>query len=235
MPGQISYYNEFGKQFENSILQCPEPEFWTTDYEQKGRVYCEIKDRVSKQNELASTYFYKGSAVLDIGCGFGRQAILLARQGYKVTGIDTSSVFIEIAKKLFERSALNGDFFCGDLLTTNLTSSKFSQVLVLDVLEHIRPAVRRAFFEKLFDICSAQAIVILSLPRIKQRFTSKINNAIRRRITQHLSYFRHREEHPYPIPGISEIIGLMKGRFVLMHFSESTETAFYVLQRIEKI
>jgi hypothetical protein len=52
MPGQINYYNLFGKQYEENILACPEPEFWTTDYDQKGRVYLEIKKRIETQKNL---------------------------------------------------------------------------------------------------------------------------------------------------------------------------------------
>jgi len=51
---------------------------------------------------LASNYDYipTGASVLDMGMGEGRNAVFLARKGYKVTGIDISSVAIRKAKAL---------------------------------------------------------------------------------------------------------------------------------------
>src|SRR6266496_1040173 len=40
-----------------------------------------------------------GAAVLDCPCGFGRHAIVLARQGYKVTGSDRSQVLLDEARR----------------------------------------------------------------------------------------------------------------------------------------
>ncbi len=42
------------------------------------------------------------AAILDVGCGFGRHSIELARRGYKVVGIDSSATMIAAAE---ERSA----------------------------------------------------------------------------------------------------------------------------------
>src|SRR5436190_7076781 len=116
MPGQVNYYNHFGKRYEDSILSCPEPESWTTDYKEKGRVYQEMKVRVAQQQQLILTHFDKNIPVLDIGCGFGRQAFLLAKNGFNVMGIDTSDIFIKIAQRLFERYNYKGIFLCTDFL-----------------------------------------------------------------------------------------------------------------------
>ena len=79
MPGQVNYYNRFGKKYEQDILNCPEPELWTTDYHEQGRVYREMKERIKQQQELILDHFDKKFPVIDIGCGFGRQAVLLAK------------------------------------------------------------------------------------------------------------------------------------------------------------
>jgi 2-polyprenyl-3-methyl-5-hydroxy-6-metoxy-1,4-benzoquinol methylase len=38
-------------------------------------------------------------AILDLGCGHGRMANALAEQGARVTGLDASPYFLEIARK----------------------------------------------------------------------------------------------------------------------------------------
>lgn len=39
-----------------------------------------------------------GMSVLDVGCGPGRHALEFARRGYRVTGIDISATFVDIAR-----------------------------------------------------------------------------------------------------------------------------------------
>ncbi len=53
--------------------------------------------------------------VLDLGCGPGRHAINFAKKGYNVTGIDTTKVFIEEAKKRAEKEKLNINFIIEDM------------------------------------------------------------------------------------------------------------------------
>ncbi len=54
--------------------------------------------------------------VLDMGCGRGRHAILLARHGYNVTGVDLSGQAIRIARqKASEEGYTNVTFETGDM------------------------------------------------------------------------------------------------------------------------
>lgn len=231
MSSQVPYYDQFGLLYRKSILQCPEPECWTTDYASKGRVYQEMKQRVQQQEALVLQYFKKDIPVLDIGCGFGRQAILLARQGFAVTGTDTSPVFISIAQELFSTHHLQGTLLVTDLLTTPLQGPAFSQVLLLDVLEHIPPRKRKPFIEALGSCTASGARIIVSLPQVKTRLRSQLNNRIRKAITQHFTFFLEREEHPYPIPDKHALMNLIKGHFRSMEEIQTEETGYYILEK----
>ena len=46
-----------------------------------------------------------GARILDIGCGFGRHALCLARRGYRVTGLDLSEPMLALAR---EKAASTG-------------------------------------------------------------------------------------------------------------------------------
>jgi 2-polyprenyl-3-methyl-5-hydroxy-6-metoxy-1,4-benzoquinol methylase len=232
MPGQVSYYNQFGNLYKESILACPEPHLWTTDYNEQGRVYHEMKERIAQQQQLIEKYFDKAEPVLDIGCGFGRQAYWLALNGYKVSGTDTSDVFIDIANSLFEKNKLKGAFICTDILRDNKLTGSYRQILLFDVLEHIPPNKRRQFFERLHSLSGDAATLIISLPHVKKRLSSWVNNTMRRAITQHLPYFLNKEEHPYPIPNKNRIAALSKGLFNVHMFQSTPATDYYILHRI---
>jgi 2-polyprenyl-3-methyl-5-hydroxy-6-metoxy-1,4-benzoquinol methylase len=231
VPEQVEYYNHFALANRELILSCPEPEFWTTDYQEKGRVYREMLERIEQQRQLIATYFNKQDKILDIGCGFGRQACMLARNGYKVVGTDTSNAFIKIAEALFDKHGYSGEFVCTDITSENKISGSYRQVLLLDVLEHIRTSRRGIIFKKLHELSSPGATLIVSLPHVKKRLSSQLNNRVRRAITQHFAYFMQKEEHPYPVPGKSKIIKLAKGYFVLNAFVNSAATDYYVFNR----
>ncbi|MDX1417777.1 MAG: class I SAM-dependent methyltransferase [Candidatus Promineifilaceae bacterium] len=51
-----------------------------------------------------------GARVLDVGCGFGRHSIELARRGYVVCGIDPSMAMIAAARTKAEKAAVDIDF-----------------------------------------------------------------------------------------------------------------------------
>ncbi len=50
------------------------------------------------ETKVVETYFPKSGSVLDIGCGAGREAIALTKQGNSVTGVDVSQAQLELAK-----------------------------------------------------------------------------------------------------------------------------------------
>ena len=54
-------------------------------------------------------YIPAGAKVLDIGMGEGRNAVFLARKGYKVTGVDISSVAVKKARMLAQEFGVRID------------------------------------------------------------------------------------------------------------------------------
>ena len=55
------------------------------------------------------------ATVLDLGCGFGRHSVALARLGYGVTGVDLSPPMLAAAKKLAGERGANATFIRRDL------------------------------------------------------------------------------------------------------------------------
>ena len=76
-----------------------------------------------------------GKVVLDLGCGEGYGASLLAEVAEHVTGIDLSPEAVEHARLRYPRANLN--FLSGDCRKTGLPERHFDLVVCFEMIEHI--------------------------------------------------------------------------------------------------
>ena len=77
---------------------------------------------------LAQLALPDGARVLDVGCGFGRHSIELARRGFAVTGIDPSAAMIDAARERDEGDLVNFEVISAEKYTT---SDPFDAVICL--------------------------------------------------------------------------------------------------------
>jgi len=79
--------------------------------------------------------------VLDIGCGEGKDAVFLARNGYIVTAFDLSEAGIEKGKKLAEKCSVYVDFFKADI--TDFQAAEYYDIIFSSGVFHfIKPEIR---------------------------------------------------------------------------------------------
>jgi SAM-dependent methyltransferase len=87
----------------------------------------------------------RGLKVLEIGCGLGTDGAQFARAGADYTGIDLTEASIELARKRFELSGLQGEFRVADAEQLDFADGTFDLVYSHGVLHHtpdIEAAVR---------------------------------------------------------------------------------------------
>ena len=70
---------------------------WDQRYSNQNFVYGKLPSKFLAENY---SYIKSGSTVLDMGMGEGRNAVFLAQKGYKVTGVDISSIAVRKANLL---------------------------------------------------------------------------------------------------------------------------------------
>lgn len=70
---------------------------WDQRYSKQNFVYGKLPSKFLAENY---SYIKTGSSVLDMGMGEGRNAVFLAQKGYKVTGVDISSIAVRKANLL---------------------------------------------------------------------------------------------------------------------------------------
>lgn len=119
-----------------------------------GREVDEIAARLRRLHPAAGT-------VLDVGCGTGEHARLLAeRYGYDVSGIDLSSEFVEIAR----RKLPDAEFTCADMVSFDL-GRRFDVILCLfSGFGYVRSAENAARTLERFAAHLAEGGVVLVEP-----------------------------------------------------------------------
>jgi len=81
---------------------------------------------------------YKGKRVLEIGCGIGTDAVNFARAGAEYTGIELSSVSLELAKQRFQIYNLDGRLLLGNAeeLEELVAGEQFDLIYSYGVIHH---------------------------------------------------------------------------------------------------
>ena len=69
--------------------------------------------------------------VLDAGCGYGRVALPLAREGYDVTGLDLSPNLIQAARRAADDEGLRVEFTVGSMTALPYPRAAFDAVICL--------------------------------------------------------------------------------------------------------
>jgi cyclopropane fatty-acyl-phospholipid synthase-like methyltransferase len=80
---------------------------------------------------LAVTGVKPGARVLDSPCGFGRHSVALARQGFRVTGVDFSDTELDRARVAARQAGVELDLLSADMRDTDF-SSEFELAVNLD-------------------------------------------------------------------------------------------------------
>ena len=95
---------------------------------QKGKFYHDVEGEIEERSELTADTEKElailegilqgvgAQDVLDVGCGFGRIAVPLAVQGYRVTGLDGNQALLERAREQSGTQGVSMQFLQGDII-----------------------------------------------------------------------------------------------------------------------
>ena len=134
--------------------------FWDGRYA-KARLYGTEPTSVARQ--LVGLFRQERVAtVLDAGCGSGRDALLYAREGFTVTGLDISAHALRWARDEAAERGVPISLIAGDLLTTNLAPGSFDAVVAIHLI-HLQPEpVRRAMVNRLWSLTRDGGLIAMA-------------------------------------------------------------------------
>lgn len=115
----------------------------------------------------------EGRQVLDVACGEGYGAALLARSAARVHGVDISPQAIEHARTAYA-SLGNVEFHCASCTRLPLADASIDVAVSFETLEHI--AEQAQFLDELARVLKPDGVLVLSCPN-KLEYSDKRNFA----------------------------------------------------------
>jgi len=95
------------------------------------------------ERELKLLGNVKGKDILELGCGGGQNAIVLAKWGARSVGFDISEEQIKYARKLAKREGVKVPFFVGDMQNLGIfETERFDVVLSSFAIEYAKDIVK---------------------------------------------------------------------------------------------
>lgn len=135
---------------------------WDEKYAPKQYVYGTKPNTFLAQN---FTEISKGN-VLCLADGEGRNSVFLAKQGYKVTAVDSSINGIEKARKLAEKNAVEVNYIHADLAEYDLGEAQWDGIV--SIFCHLPVSIRAPLHNKIAASLNHDGILLLEAYTPKQ-------------------------------------------------------------------
>ncbi|MEI6886963.1 MAG: class I SAM-dependent methyltransferase [bacterium] len=148
---KIDYKQEFEKEYSDKLKNGDNG--WNNDDIILSQF--EIVKESLKRNNLLS------KNILELGCGDGKLAILLAKEGFNVTGIDISKTAIDWAMKRSESIITPIDFRVADVLNLPFKKNNFDLVIDSFCLHCIIGNDRNDFFSEVKRVLKDEGLLLV--------------------------------------------------------------------------
>jgi SAM-dependent methyltransferase len=131
------------------------------------RFYPELFDLALAEREAAfidrALSLPSAATILDLGCGFGRHAVALAKLGYQVTGADLSPPMLSAARKLADDSGVEVSLVRRDLRDLSGLGPFAACVCLYTVLGYFDDDANEAVIRSLFDRLAPDAPLLIDV------------------------------------------------------------------------
>jgi len=153
--------------------------------------------------------YWRGNGLfLEAGCGRGQNALLLAREGAMVVGLDISLGALRVGKQLFERDGQKGWLVCGDMMNLPLKSNLFSLVYAGGSIEHFEDTV--AAVKELRRVLADEGLLTSTVPYLS------ISSLTYRQLSGNIP-------DVFPLKGLAELLHMriLGGRHMIYGYEKS--------------
>ncbi len=135
-------------------------DFWNRAWSPVKTAYTQMPDLpylTLMMSELASK---APTNVLDLGCGSGWLSILLARNGFDVTGVDVAEQAINLANDWANQESHTINFQVKDMALLEFSPGTFEACVANSIFEHFPLELTRTIFKQLKTIIAVNGVFI---------------------------------------------------------------------------
>lgn len=156
--------------------------FWTESYTSGD--YLKQWDYEVPSQELVAIVAALGvppdGVSLDLGCGAGREAIFLARCGFRSIGIDWSEKALEIARGRAREAGVKVDLRCASVLALPLPDASVDFVNDRGCFHHVAEKDRGRYAAELYRVVVPEGAVLLRGSRANDTFVPVTQESVDR-------------------------------------------------------
>ena len=108
----------------------------------------------------------KRKKVLDVGCGFGRFTIPLAKMGYEMQGIDITPILIKNAKNISKKAKTDIKFIVGDMRKLPYKDNEFDAIICMwsVFIELINKKDQLRALSEMIRVLRLEGMAIIEMP-----------------------------------------------------------------------
>ncbi len=112
--------------------------------------------------DFCEEYLDDGDNVLDLGCGGGRNAHYLAKQGYTVYGLDIAMGAIDVCKFRFDKFNLSGTFKQGTFDDIPFPDDTFAAVVCIAAFDHVTFDEAHESIQEIRRVLSEDGVILMT-------------------------------------------------------------------------
>lgn len=148
------------EQILGSKIYAENVEFWNRAWGPVKTAYTQMPDLPYINPMISELASHAPANVLDLGCGSGWLSILLARNGFEVTGVDVAEQAINLAKDWASQESHSIDFQVKDMALLDFGPNTFESCVANSIFEHFPFELTRTIFKQLKSIMAPNAVFI---------------------------------------------------------------------------
>jgi SAM-dependent methyltransferase len=141
----------------------PQSDAWDRIFQQHGRVFSEPHEDMAGIVRLLKDR--EASTVLDLGCGTGRHIVYLARQGFRVYGLDVSPEAIQATRQWLAEEGLHASLALGSMTEPfPYADGFFDAAISVQVVHHADIATIRRIVAELTRVLKVGGFLFVTVP-----------------------------------------------------------------------
>jgi SAM-dependent methyltransferase len=135
---------------------------WDKIFKTEGRFFPEPFPRFNEALQVFKDH--DCSEILDLGCGSGRHLVHLAKEGYRVIGLDISPTGLRLTREWVDEENLEADLVLADMREPlPFRDGSFRGVLSTQVIHHARIASVRSAIQEIWRVLGSGGVVFVTV------------------------------------------------------------------------